>query len=115
MDDFPDKPIEILSHIEPSDSTEFATTVSDSINFELIDKKVKETITSIPEISDYKIINLLKESTGYFLSIIIYLEGEMSIFDAHLISESFEIALKQAAPDLYNCIIHTEPMKNKQS
>jgi cation diffusion facilitator family transporter len=111
--DFPDIPIEILSHIEPTDKLNFTIKPPGSINKEELDLKLKEEIKNIPSILDYKIINLLEELNEYFLSIVIYLEGEISIYDAHLIAELLEINLKQSIPEMHNCIIHTEPITKK--
>ena len=111
--DFPGVPIEILSHIEPTDILDLSIKAPESTNTELLDQKIKEVIEKLHEISEYKILNLLEESNGYSLSLIIYLEGEMSIFDAHFIAESLEINIKQSIPELLDCIIHTEPMDRK--
>ena len=112
-EDLPELPIEILSHIEPTDKVDFSIKSSDSKENSDIDRKMREIIETIPEITDYKIVNLLEEFDGYFLSIIIYLDGELSLSEAHLFAELLEINLKQSIQELHNCIIHTEPIKRK--
>ncbi|MHA1111408.1 MAG: cation diffusion facilitator family transporter [Promethearchaeota archaeon] len=112
-EDLPELPIEILSHIEPTDKVDFSMKSIDSKDNSAVDKKMREIIETIPEIADYKIVNLLEEFDGYFLSIIIYLDEELSLSEAHLIAELLEINLKQSIQELHNCIIHTEPIKRK--
>jgi divalent metal cation (Fe/Co/Zn/Cd) transporter len=112
---FLDVPIEILSHIEPIEKHDFSFTSSSLVKNEIIEKKITQIIEKLPEINDYKIINLLEESKGYFLSIIVYIEGEMLICNAHLIAELLEINLKQSVQEIHNCIIHTEPIKRKEN
>ncbi|MBN2156859.1 MAG: cation diffusion facilitator family transporter [Candidatus Lokiarchaeota archaeon] len=111
MEEFPNIPIEILSHIEPTEDMNSITPFSGSEKLEDIDKNIREIVKRIPKIAAFKTMNLLEEAKGYFLSIIIYVDGEMTIFDAHLIAEMLELSLRQSIPELHDCIIHTEPLQ----
>src|SRR6185312_1976711 len=103
----------ILTHIE-SDSATIETgdaTFTDS----RLEKKVKDIVASeIPEIIDLHEIVRKRVRNRIYLSCHTTLPDDLSLARVHDISTALEIRFKQATPELFKVLIHTEPQTDNR-
>jgi cation diffusion facilitator family transporter len=97
----------ILTHIE-SDS---ATIESGDATFHdaVLERKLRKVAVEFPEIIDLHEIVLKRVREHVYLSCHTTLPDDLSLGRVHDISTALEIRFKQAAPELFKVLIHTEP------
>ncbi len=97
----------ILTHIE-SDS---ATIESGDATFHdaMLERKLRKIAAEFPEIIDLHEIVLKRVREHVYLSCHTTLPDDLSLGRVHDISTALEIRFKQAAPELFKVLIHTEP------
>lgn len=72
--------------------------------------KIKDIVLSHPEVKTIHDIRLLREPEGWFISFMIHLKEDLTVFQAHMLNEQIEQQLFKEFPLLQDCTIHTEPM-----
>ncbi len=80
----------------------------ESLSEELINL-VTSMIPEFPGIIDVKDFNIVKLENENFLSIIIIVDENLSLSNAHKLCSDFEGALKDRVPLIFNIITHIEP------
>lgn len=102
--------IRVDSHIEPgvkAQRTHDHGNKGDLNDF--YEEIIKNQIKALPEIKGHHDISIMNEIDGIYLSLHIYLGGDLTVKDAHWICEKLEFYLKGKIPNLKRCVIHTEP------
>ncbi|MHA1729583.1 MAG: cation diffusion facilitator family transporter [Promethearchaeota archaeon] len=102
--------IRIISHIEPSEIAKqvyFTNNIENTFPF--YRKLIEHQIRSMPEINDFHKIVIFEED-GIYISLHIKINGELSVRNAHRISQKLEFYLKSKIPNLKRCVIHSEPI-----
>ena len=102
----------ILTHIE-SDS---ATIEPGDTTFEnaSLERRLRKIVAEFPEIIDMHEIVLKRVRDRIYLSCHATLPDDLSLARVHDISTALEIRFKQAAPELFKVLIHTEPQTDNR-
>jgi len=102
----------ILTHIE-SDS---ATIEPGDPTFRntALEHKLRKIVADFPEIIDLHEMVLKRVRDRIYLSCHITLPDDLSLSQVHDISTALEIRFKQAAPELFKVLIHTEPQTDNR-
>lgn len=102
----------ILTHIE-SDS---ATIEPGDVTFQnaALEKKLRTIVAEFPEVVDLHEVVLKHVRDHIYLSCHTTLPDDLSLSRVHDISTALEIRFKQAAPELFKVLIHTEPMTDNR-
>ena len=102
----------ILTHIE-SDS---ATIEPGDLSFQnaALERKLRKIVADFPEIIDLHEVVLKRVRDRIYLSCHITLPDDLSLSRVHDISTALEIRFKQAAPELFKVLIHTEPQTDNR-
>jgi cation diffusion facilitator family transporter len=102
----------ILTHIE-SDS---ATIEPGDPTFQdaALEAKLRGISTEFPEIVDLHEVVLKRVRDRIYLSCHVTLPDDLSLARVHDISTALEIRFKQAAPELFKVLIHTEPQTDNR-
>jgi len=102
----------ILTHIE-SDS---ATIEPGDPTFQntALEHKLRRIVAEFPEIIDLHEVVLKRVRDRIYLSCHITLPDDLSLSRVHDISTALEIRFKQAAPELFKVLIHTEPLTDNR-
>jgi divalent metal cation (Fe/Co/Zn/Cd) transporter len=97
----------ILTHIESDSATIEAgdATFRDAI----LEAQLRGIASEFPEIIDLHEIVLKRVREHVYLSCHTTLPDDLSLARVHEISTALEIRFKQAAPELFKVLIHTEP------
>lgn len=103
----------ILTHIE-SDSATIET--GDATFHDLsLERKLRNIVTKeFPEIIDLHEMVLKRVRNRIYLSCHTTLPDDLSLARVHDISTALEIRFKQAAPELFKVLIHTEPQTDNR-
>jgi cation diffusion facilitator family transporter len=102
----------ILTHIE-SDS---ATIEPGDVTFQnaSLERKLRKVVADFPEIVDLHEVMLKRVRDRIYLSCHTTLPDDLSLSRVHDISTALEIRFKQAAPELFKVLIHTEPQTDNR-
>jgi divalent metal cation (Fe/Co/Zn/Cd) transporter len=102
----------ILTHIE-SDS---ATIEPGDLTFQnaSLERKLRKVVADFPEIVDLHEVVLKRVRDRIYLSCHTTLPDDLSLSRVHDISTALEIRFKQAAPELFKVLIHTEPQTDNR-
>ena len=102
----------ILTHIE-SDS---ATIEPGDVSFQnaALERKLRKIVADFPEIIDLHEVVLKRVRDHIYLSCHTTLPDDLSLSRVHDISTALEIRFKQAAPELFKVLIHTEPQTDNR-
>jgi cation diffusion facilitator family transporter len=102
----------VLTHIE-SDS---ATIESGDVSFQnaSLERKLRKIVAEFPEIIDLHEVVLKRVRDRIYLSCHTTLPDSLSLSRVHDISTALEIRFKQAAPELFKVLIHTEPQTDNR-
>ena len=102
----------ILTHIE-SDS---ATIEPGDVTFQnaSLERKLRKIVADFPEIVDLHEVVLKRVRDRIYLSCHTTLPDDLSLSRVHDISTALEIRFKQAAPELFKVLIHTEPQTDNR-
>ena len=102
----------ILTHIE-SDS---ATIEPGDVTFQnaALERKLRKIAADFPEIIDLHEVVLKRVRDRIYLSCHTTLPDDLSLSRVHDISTALEIRFKQAAPELFKVLIHTEPQTDNR-
>ena len=102
----------ILTHIE-SDS---ATIEPGDVTFQnaALERKLRKIAGDFPEIIDLHEVVLKRVRDRIYLSCHTTLSDDLSLSRVHDISTALEIRFKQAAPELFKVLIHTEPQTDNR-
>ena len=72
-------------------------------------KKIHEIASSIPGVRDAHAIRSRQIGQGYFIDLHIEVDPQMTVADAHAISEQVENEIIKDTPDVVDVIVHIEP------
>ena len=102
----------ILTHIE-SDS---ATIEPGDVTFQnaSLERRLRKIVADFPEIIDLHEVSLKRVRDRIYLSFHTTLPDDLSLSRVHDISTALEIRFKQAAPELFKVLIHTEPQTDNR-
>lgn len=102
----------ILTHIE-SDS---ATIEPGDLTFRnaALEHKLRKVAAEFPDIIDLHDVVLKRVRDHIYLSCHATLPDDLSLSQVHDISTALEIRFKQAAPELFKVLIHTEPQTDNR-
>jgi len=102
----------ILTHIE-SDS---ATIEPGDVTFQnaAVEKKLRKIAAEFPEVIDLHEVVLKRVRDRIYLSCHTTLPDDLSLSRVHDISTALETRFKQAAPELFKVLIHTEPQTDNR-
>lgn len=102
----------ILTHIE-SDS---ATIEPGDPTFQnaALEQKLRKIVAEFPEIIDLHDVALKRVRDHIYLSCHATLPDDLSLSQVHDISTALEIRFKQAVPELFKVLIHTEPQTDNR-
>ncbi|MFX1281459.1 MAG: cation diffusion facilitator family transporter [Promethearchaeota archaeon] len=67
-----------------------------------------------PDIKNFKDLNLFRIEDVYFISVIVVVNENLSLLEAHKISSDFETEIKKQAPFLSRVITHIESQKERE-
>jgi len=103
----------ILTHIESDSAT--IETGDATFHDARLEKKLKDIVArEFPEIIDLHEIVLKRVRNRIYLSCHTTLPDDLSLARVHDISTALEIRFKQAAPELFKVLIHTEPQTDNR-
>ena len=102
----------ILTHIE-SDS---ATIEPGDVSFQnaSVERKLRKIVAEFPDVIDLHEVVLKRVRDRIYLSCHTTLPDDLSLSRVHDISTALEIKFKQAAPELFKVLIHTEPQTDNR-
>jgi cation diffusion facilitator family transporter len=102
----------ILTHIE-SDS---ATIEPGDVTFQnaSLESKLRKIVAGFPEVIDLHEVVLKRVRDHVYLSCHVTLPDDLSLSRVHDISTALEIRFKQASPELFKVLIHTEPLTDNR-
>jgi cation diffusion facilitator family transporter len=102
----------ILTHIE-SDS---ATIEPGDVTFQnaSLERRLRKIVADFPEVIDLHEVILKRVRDRIYLSCHTTLPDDLSLSRVHDISTALEIRFKQAAPELFKVLIHTEPQTDNR-
>ncbi|NMC04695.1 MAG: HAD-IC family P-type ATPase [Candidatus Lokiarchaeota archaeon] len=102
--------LEIVSHIEPS--RQFTTKVHSHIqrpSSPEIRKAIEDVVIGFPQVKKWNRLNIIEEGTAVMVAMVVYMDKNMNIAEAHHITEEIETELRQKIKSLKRCNIHSEP------
>ncbi len=103
----------ILTHIESDSAT--IETGGATFHDARLEKKLKDIVSrEFPDIIDLHEIVLKRVRNRVYLSCHTTLPDDLSLARVHDISTALEIRFKQAAPELFKVLIHTEPLTDNR-
>lgn len=102
----------ILTHIESDSAT--IERGDASLSDADLEKKLRNVATEFPEIIDLHELALKRVRDHIYLSCHTTLPDDLSLARVHEISTALEIRFKQAAPELFKVLIHTEPQTDNR-
>lgn len=94
-----------------------------SINSELMDSfperdklytQLFQLIDLFPEISNPHKVRIRKINYLYDIDLDIEVDGHLSVFESHKIAMDLEKEIKQNIPNIYDVLIHVEPLSNQE-
>jgi cation diffusion facilitator family transporter len=97
----------ILTHIESEPNT--IESGDEVLRNAKLEKTLRKVITEFPEVMDLHEIRIKKVRDLVYLSCHCTLADDLPLSQVHDISTALEIRFKQAAPELFKVLIHTEP------
>lgn len=97
----------ILTHIESEPST-IETTDAVMVDSRL-EKRLKSIVAQFPEVIDAHEFTFKKVGDRLYLSCHCTMPDSLALSRVHDVSTELEIRFKQAAPELFKVLIHTEP------
>jgi divalent metal cation (Fe/Co/Zn/Cd) transporter len=93
--------IRVDSHIEPGVNAQRTHDHGNKGNLnDFYEEIIKNQIKTLPEIKGYHDISIMNEIDGIYLSLHIYLDGDLTVKETHRISENLEFYLKEKIPNL---------------
>ena len=101
--------IEINTHIDSYFIEEKKSNDLSKEEVFLIEKRVKEIISSIGIIWDAHNIIVRKINGKFFLTLHCYAKGEESIEDSHRAASKLKYLIKEQIEDVYTVVVHVEP------
>jgi cation diffusion facilitator family transporter len=84
----------------------------DGLNDPNIYQKIITAAKSIDGVTNPHRIRVRKMAHQYIVAIDIEIDGDISLFKAHQISTQVEIEIRRIIPNIYDVIVHTEPIGN---
>ncbi|WP_455465307.1 HAD-IC family P-type ATPase [Candidatus Hodarchaeum mangrovi] len=104
------KNLEIISHIEPAHiSQERIHTHPEPSTSLDIKEQIESAVNEIAQIKSWGRDIVLHDEGFISLALTIYVDGSMSIGNAHQLNDELEFLLRSKIPSLKRCIIHSEP------
>jgi cation diffusion facilitator family transporter len=97
----------ILTHIESEPNT--IESGDEVLRNAKLEKALRKVVTEFPEVIDLHEIRIKKVRDLVYLSCHCTLADDLPLSRVHDISTALEIRFKQAAPELFKVLIHTEP------
>ncbi|MFA6832523.1 MAG: cation diffusion facilitator family transporter [Bacteroidaceae bacterium] len=94
-----------------------------SINSELMDSfperdklytQLFKLIDAFPEISNPHKVRIRKINYLYDIDLDIEVDGHLSVFESHKIAMKLEQEIKKQMPNIYDVLIHVEPLSNQE-
>ncbi len=88
------------------------------MNVELMDgnankevyQQLFEAVKSVEGVSNPHRVRMRKIATYWDVDLDIEVDGSMSVIDAHDISEKVVVAIRNSIPDIYDIMVHVEPL-----
>ncbi|MBZ5646883.1 MAG: cation-efflux pump [Acidobacteriia bacterium] len=102
----------ILTHIESEPAT--IETTDAVLGNPKLEKKLKTIVAEFPEIIDAHEFTFKKVGERLYLSCHCTMPDSLPLARVHDISTALEIRFKQAAPELFKVLIHTEPQTDNR-
>jgi len=102
----------ILTHIESDSAT--IEPGDPTFHDAALEAKLRAISTEFPEIIDLHEVVLKRVRDRIYLSCHVTLPDDLSLARVHDISTALEIRFKQAAPELFKVLIHTEPQTDNR-
>jgi cation diffusion facilitator family transporter len=102
----------ILTHIESDSAT--IEPGDATVQNAALERKLRKIVTDFPEVIDLHEIVLKRVRDRIYLSCHTTLPDDLSLSRVHDISTALEIRFKQAAPELFKVLIHTEPQTDNR-
>lgn len=102
----------ILTHIESDSAT--IEPGDPTFHDAALEAKLRAISTEFPEIVDLHEVVLKRVRDRIYLSCHVTLPDDLSLARVHDISTELEIRFKQAAPELFKVLIHTEPQTDNR-
>jgi cation diffusion facilitator family transporter len=102
----------ILTHIESDSAT--IEPGDPTFHDAALERKLRSVSTEFPEIIDLHEVVLKRVRDRIYLSCHVTLPDDLSLARVHDISTALEIRFKQAAPELFKVLIHTEPQTDNR-
>ncbi len=87
------------------------------LNMELMDgntdsslyKKLFDAVASVPGVSNPHRARIRKMASLFDVHLDIEVDPNMTVYDAHELTEQVEDEVRKAIPDIYDIVVHTEP------
>lgn len=102
----------ILTHIESEPNT--VEQGNEIVSDPGLDKRLRAIVREFPEIIDIHELILKKVREHFYLSCHCTMADDLPLSRVHDISTALEIRFKQAAPELFKVLIHTEPQTDNK-
>jgi len=102
----------ILTHIESDSAT--IEPGDAALKDASLEAKLRRIVAEFPEVIDLHEVVLKRVRDRIYLSCHITMPDDLSLARVHDISTALEIRFKQAAPDLFKVLIHTEPLTDNR-
>src|SRR5437868_422560 len=102
----------ILTHIESDSAT--IEPGDPTFRSTALEHKLRKIVAEFPEIIDLHEVVLKRVRDRLYLSCHTTLPDDLSLSQVHDISTALEIRFKQAAPELFKVLIHTEPQTDNR-
>jgi len=77
-------------------------------------KEIFEAIAKVPSVVNPHRVRLRRIGSLFVVDLDIEVDPNMTVYESHKISRQVEKSIKETLPDVYDVIIHIEPLGNKE-
>jgi len=102
----------ILTHIESEPNT--IETTDEILSNEALERKLRQIAAETPEVLDMHEVMIKRVRGLLYLSCHCTMDDDLPLSRVHDVSTALEIRFKQAAPELFKVLIHTEPQTDNR-
>ncbi|MHA1341575.1 MAG: cation diffusion facilitator family transporter [Promethearchaeota archaeon] len=104
-------PIQLISHIEPLESSKKIHKHKLNMIFsDYIKEILVYTLNKYNYVKKFSDLIILKEKDGYYMFLKVYFDKNLEIEVVHSILNKIEYELRNSIPDIKRCILHSEPV-----
>ncbi|CAG0975978.1 Manganese efflux system protein MneP [Phycisphaerales bacterium] len=78
----------------------------------LVTERARQIASGVPGVSNIQKAFARKSGTRYWIDMHVWVDGSMSVRDAHALAHAVKDAVRREIPSVYDVLIHVEPARN---